>query len=118
MQVHSDRAREFRARSFRRWTIDKGLFHSRTSGSEPSANGTAECAVKFFKRRTRQLLVTAGADPKDWPLAAQHAAELHWRSMMPPDGQPRDPLPAFGQEVWYKVKNYAGSEEEVSRAST
>ena len=111
MQVHSDRAREFRARSFRRWTIDKGLFHSRTSGSEPSANGTAECAVKFFKRRTRQLLVTAGADPKDWPLAAQHAAELHWRSMMPPDGQPRDPLPAFGQEVWYKVKNYAGSEE-------
>ncbi|CAE7385237.1 GIP [Symbiodinium sp. CCMP2456] len=82
MQIHSDRAREFRARSFRRWTIDKGVFHSRTSGSEPAANGTAECAVKFFKRRARQLLITSGAEARDWPLAAQHAAELHWRGMM------------------------------------
>ncbi|CAE7317847.1 GIP [Symbiodinium sp. KB8] len=111
MQIHSDRAREFRARSFRRWTIDKGLFHSRTSGSEPAANGTAECAVKFFKRRARQLLITSSAEARDWPLAAQHAAELHWRAMMPPDGRPRDPLPAFGQEVWYKIKSYAGSKE-------
>ncbi|CAE7217810.1 GIP [Symbiodinium microadriaticum] len=111
MQIHSDRAREFRARSFRRWTIDKGLFHSRTSGSEPAANGTAECAVKFFKRRARQLLITSSAEARDWPLAAQHAAELHWRVMMPPDGRPREPLPAFGQEVWYKIKNYAGSKE-------
>ena len=109
MQVHSDRAREFRARSFRRWTIDKGLFHSRTSGSEPAANGTAECAVKFFKRRARQLLITSSAEARDWPLAAQHAAELHWRAMMPPEGRPREPLPAFGQEVWYKIKSYAGS---------
>ena len=111
MQIHSDRAREFRARSFRRWTIDKGLFHSRTSGSEPAANGTAECAVKFFKRRARQLLITSSAEARDWPLAAQHAAELHWRAMMPLDGRPREPLPAFGQEVWYKIKSYAGSKE-------
>ena len=107
VQIHTDRAREFR----RRWTVDRGVHHSRTSGSEPEANGTAECAVKFFKRRARQLLISSGAEARDWPLAANHAAELHWRDLMPRDGAAREPLPAFGQEVWYKIKGYMGSEE-------
>ena len=67
VQIHIDRAREFRSRSFRRWTIDRGVHHSRTSGSEPEANGTAECAVKFFKRRARQILISSGAEARDGP---------------------------------------------------
>ena len=57
------------------------------------------------------MLISSGAEARDWPLAANHAAELHWRAMMPKDGTLREPLPAFGQEVWYKVKTYAGSKE-------
>ena len=40
--VHSDRAKEFQTRAMKAWMADQGIHHSRSSGSEPAGNSTAE----------------------------------------------------------------------------
>ena len=107
-RLHSDRAREFGTRALRKWSAEVGLIHTKTSGSEPAGNATAEAAVKWTKRTVRALLTSSRASPGDWPLAAQHAAAKKWERRM----RPNEPeIPAFGQEVWYKTKSYAGTGE-------
>ena len=50
---------------------------------------------------------------KEWPLAAQHAAQEQWNEKLPPTGRIEDKIsPAFGQVVWFKAKAYAGKEEQ------
>ena len=74
--VHSDRAKEFQTRAMKAWMADQGIHHSRSSGSEPAGNSTAELGVRWVKARTRALLTDVHA--KEWPLAAQHAAQKQW----------------------------------------
>ena len=40
-QIHSHRAREFQARALRTWLAEHGIYHTRSSGSEPAGNSTA-----------------------------------------------------------------------------
>ena len=95
-RLHSDRAREFGTRALRKWSAEVGLIHTKTSGSEPAGNATAEAAVKWTKRTVRALLTSSRASPGDWPLAAQHAAAKKWERRM----RPNEPeIPAFGQDV-------------------
>ena len=113
LQLHTDRAREFRTRSFKSWIADTGIYHTKTSGSEPAANGSGEQAVRWTKRMTRQLLITSKAEARDWPMAARHAADVHWHRHVPPNGTKRETIPAFGQTVWFKAKSYAARQEKV-----
>ena len=109
--VHSDRAKEFQTRAMKAWMADQGIHHSRSSGSEPAGNSTAELGVRWVKARTRALLTDVHA--KEWPLAAQHAAQKQWNEKLPPTGRIEDKIsPAFGQVVWFKAKAYVGKEEQ------
>ena len=109
--VHSDRAKEFQTRAMKAWMADQGIHHSRSSGSEPAGNSTAELGVRWVKARTRALLTDVHA--KEWPLAAQHAAQKQWNEKLPPTGRNEDKIsPAFGQVVWFKAKAYVGKEEQ------
>ena len=114
--LHSDRAREFNTRALKGWLADHGLYHSRSSGSEPAGNSTAELGVRWVKSKVRALLVNHEA--REWPLAAQHAVQQQWDQRLPPSGHHPDGKvsPAFGQVVWYKAKSYAGAAEKKEEA--
>ena len=109
--VRSDRAKEFQTRAMKAWMADQGSHHSRSSGSEPAGSSTAELGVRWVKARTRALLTDVRA--KEWPLAAQHAAQKQWSEKLPPTGRIEDKIsPAFGQVVWFKAKAHVGKEEQ------
>ena len=119
---HTDRAKEFQTRAMKAWMADQGSHHSRSSGSEPAGNSTAELGVRWVKARTRALLSDVRA--KEWPLAAQHAAQKQWNEKLPPKSSGtrschlkvglriRLALHLFGQVVWFKAKAYVGKEEQ------
>ena len=108
--IHSDRAREFQTRALRTWVAEHGIYHTRSSGSEPAGNSTAELGVRWVKARTRALLFNVPAE--EWPLASQHAVHRLWEERMPSTGRLEDKVkPAFGQVVWFKTKGYVGVEE-------
>ena len=114
--IHSDRAREFQTRALRTWVAEHGIYHTRSSGSEPAGNSTAELGVRWVKARTRALLFNVPA--KEWPLAAQHAVHRLWEERMPSSGRVEDKLkPAFGQVVWFKTKGYVGVKEKKADAA-
>ena len=54
--IHSDRAREFQTRALRTWAAEHGIYHTRSSGSEPAGDSTAELGVRWVKARNRALL--------------------------------------------------------------
>ena len=62
IRVHSDRAREFTSKSFRRWASQRSLYTTYTAGDEPCGNSRAEREVGRLKARTR-VLIQATASP-------------------------------------------------------
>ena len=70
--IHSDRAREFQTGALRTWVAEHGIYRTRSSGSEPAGNSTAELGVRGVKARTGALLFNIPA--KEWPLAAQRSS--------------------------------------------
>ena len=114
--IHSDRGREFQTRALRTWVAEHSIYHTRSSGSEPAGNSTAELGVRWVKARTRALLFNVPA--KEWPLAAQHAFHRLWEERMPSTGRVEDKVkPAFGQVVWFKTKGYVGVKEKKADAA-
>ena len=96
--IHSDRAREFQTRALRTWAAEHGIYHTRSSGSEPAGDSTAELGVRWAKARNRALLTNVPA--REWPLAAQRAAYRLREERMPSTGRVEDKVsPAFGQVV-------------------
>ena len=73
-QVHSDRAREFKAKVFKDWVIEAGIRQTKTAGGDPTGNSTAELGIKWAKSRVRALIKASGAPPADWPMAIAHAS--------------------------------------------
>ena len=114
--IHSDRAREFQTRALRTWVAEHGIYHTRSSGSEPAGDSTAELSVRWVNARTRALLFNVPA--KEWPLATQHAVHrLCQERMQPSSGRVGDKLkPAFGQVVWFKGTGYVGVKERKAAA--
>ena len=55
-RLHMDRAREFQSGALEHWAAARDIDLSRTQGSDPAQNGTAERAVGFTKMRMRILL--------------------------------------------------------------
>ena len=109
--LHTDRAREFSTQIFREWVAASSLRHTRTAGSDPAGNSTAELGVRWAKGRVRALLKSAGAEAKDWPMAISHASAMVWSRLFPHSPTTRTPMAPFGQEVWFRSKGYKGAKE-------
>ena len=70
--LHSDWAREFGTLQLRTWLTQQQTAKTKTSGGEPAGNSSAELGVKWFESRTRALLRTLGAPPRNWPCGDEH----------------------------------------------
>ena len=116
--VHTDRAREFKAKAFREWVVDAKLRHTRTAGGDPAGNSSAELGIKWAKARVRALLMASGAQAKDWPMAIQHAASQLWSRAFPDSPWNNPPATAFGSEVWFRSKVYQGKKEKKHDAAS
>ena len=115
--IHTDRAREFRAKSFHEWTVDSKLRHTKTAGADPSGNSSAELGIKWAKARVRALLGAAKAPPSEWPMAMQHASADLWAKFFPDSSWTTPPATSFGNEVWFRSKAYQGKKEKKHEAA-
>ena len=115
--VHTDRAREFKAKAFKDWTVDSQLRHTKTAGADPAGNSSAELGIKWAKARVRTLLTASGAPQRDWPMAIQHAASDLWARTFPDSPWTSPPATAFGNEVWFRSKAYQGKREKKHEAA-
>ena len=115
--VHTDRAREFKAKLFKDWTVEAQLRHTKTAGGDPAGNSSAELGIKWAKSRVRALLVAAKASPRDWPMAISHASSDLWAKAFPDSPWTSPPATAFGSEVWFRSKYYQGKSEKKHEAA-
>ena len=61
-KLHMDRAQEFQTDVLEAWAAARDIEVTRTQGSDPQGNGTAERAVGYIKARMRVLLGQARGD--------------------------------------------------------
>ena len=104
VRIHSDRAHEMRSLALRAWTLDNGIWLTRTEGQSPQCNGTAERAVRFLKGRARMLLRAAGLGTEHWATAMVAAAHRQREERLRPE-DPQVPCP-YGTRVAIKKKRY------------
>ena len=104
VRIHSDRAHEMRSLALRAWTLDNGIWLTRTEGQSPQSNGTAERAVRFLKGRARMLLRASGLTTEHWATAMVAAAHRQREERLRPE-EPDIPCP-YGTRVAIKKKRY------------
>ena len=104
VRIHSDRAHEMRSLALRAWTLDNGIWLTRTEGQSPQSNGTAERAVRFLKGRARMLLRASGLGTEHWATAMEAAAHRQREERLRPE-DPDVPCP-YGTKVSIKKKRY------------
>ncbi|CAE7441104.1 RE1 [Symbiodinium sp. CCMP2592] len=116
-QIHSDRAREFRAKAFKEWAVDMGVRCTKTAGGDPAGNSTAELGIKWAKSRVRALIKSAGAHPREWPMAIAQASAALWVKAFPDSPWAARPATTFGNEAWFRSKTYQGKAEKKHDAA-
>ena len=109
--LHTDRAREFKAKAYKEWVVESKLRHTKTAGGDPAGNSTAELGVKWAKSRMRALLKGSNLEARDWPLAMSHASASLWAKVFPTSPWTSRPATTFGNEVWFRSKIYQGKAE-------
>ncbi|CAE7278448.1 GIP, partial [Symbiodinium microadriaticum] len=110
-RLHMDRAREFQSGALEHWAAARDIDLSRTQGSDPAQNGTAERAVGYLKMRMRILLAQAKelsglADEvvkTFWPMAADTAVAQQQSMAL---GRKFPSAARFGSRVFTKRKGY------------
>ena len=110
-KLHSDRARELQTDALEAWAAARDIEVTKTQGSDPAGNATAERAVGYIKSRVRVLLNQAkefGGLEDDlirswWPLAAEVAATQHQALTF---GRSSPCVARFGSKVFTKRKGY------------
>ena len=115
--IHTDRAREFKSKAFKTWTVDCKLRHTKTAGGDPAGNSSAELGIKWAKSRVRSLLTASSAPARDWPMAIQHASSALWSKAFPDSPWTSGPATFFGNEVWFRAKTYKGKKEKKHEAA-
>ena len=106
LRLHCDRARELVAAPIRRWTLDRGVITTLTSGSSYKSNGRVEAEVGATKRGVKTL-ISAGLCPSDhWPLAARHIGERRLRNQLRAVGWPASPMLRFGSKAFALRKSW------------
>ncbi|CAE7496785.1 GIP, partial [Symbiodinium necroappetens] len=111
VQVARDRARELQTDALESWAAARDIEVTRTQGSDPAGNGTAERAVGAIKARIRVLLGQAkelsGAEDDAvrtwWPFAAETAVAQHQAVAF---GRKLPAVARFGSKVFTKRKGY------------
>ena len=106
LRIHSDRARELLAKPVRRWTLDREMITTLTSGNSFKANGRCEAEVGYVKKHIRTLLAATGTDVKHWPLAAIHVGERRLRNQLAILGFPTGKLLRFGAKAFALKKSW------------
>ena len=101
-RIHSDRARELRVESIRRWALERGIFCTYTEGQSPQSNGKAEAAVKWVKSAVRRLLAASDLPKEAWAVAANYATQDRMEGML----RQSSPMLPFGTKVHVRSKVY------------
>ena len=99
-RLHTDRARELTSAPMRRWTLDRGIITTFTSGSSFKCNGRVEAEVGIIKRMIRTLVSSGSCTLTQWPLAARHLGERRLRCQLTEVGWPTGKLLRFGAKVF------------------
>ena len=102
-RLHCDRARELTLAPVRRWTLDRGIITTLTTGSTFKANGRVEAEVGAVKRAVRTLVSAKLCPLEAWPLA-RHVGERCSRSQLQGVGWPTAPLLKFGVHEGLRVE--------------
>eukprot|EP00435_Cladocopium_sp_Y103_P017368 s2125_g4.t1 len=106
LRIHCDRARELVSAPVRRWTLDRGIITTLTTGSSFKSNGRVEAEVGATKRAVRTL-ISAKLCPLDhWPLAARHIGERRLRCQLQRLGWPTAPMLSFGTKAFALRKSW------------
>ena len=75
-RLHSDKGSELLPKKLDEYCLDKGIRRTTTQGYDPSANGAAEQAVGFIKRKSRQLLAGTRLSSTWWGVVAKDSSSL------------------------------------------
>ena len=75
--MHSDKAKEFLAKSVRGLLKAHGIRQTTNSGYDPAANGIAERWVGIVKVRATALLAEHRLPPDYWAYACRWVAYIH-----------------------------------------
>ncbi|CAE7279098.1 GIP [Symbiodinium microadriaticum] len=110
-RLHMDRAREFQSGALEHWAAARDVELSRTQGSDPAQNGTAERAVGYVKMRMRILLAQAkelsglsdDVIKTFWPMAADTAVAQQQSMAL---GRKFPSAARFGSRIYTKRKGY------------
>ena len=105
-RLHCDRARELTSAPVRRWTLDRGIITTLTTGSTFKANGRVEAEVGAVKRAVRTLVSAKLCPLEAWPLALRHVGERRLRSQLQGVGWPTAPLLKFGVKAYALKKSW------------
>ena len=112
LRLHSDRARELIAAPVRRWTLDRGIVATMTSGDSYKSNGRAENEVNLTKKAIRAVLEPGEFSVQDWPLIARHIGERRLRHQLNQLGWPTGPLLRFGTKAFAVRKSWKNRYED------
>ena len=112
LRLHSDRARELIAAPIRRWTLDRGIIATMTSGDSFKSNGRAENEVNVTKKAIRAVLEPGEFSLEDWPLIARHIGERRLRHQLNQLGWPTGPLLRFGTKAFAVRKSWKNRYED------
>ena len=106
LRVHTDRACEFAGSGFRKWCLDRSLWHTMSPGDEPTQNARVERTIGILKNQVRTMIKASGAPITWWPLALRQASERMLRSQLWEMGIATPQLPAFGARAVARSKTW------------
>ena len=106
LRIHTDRAQEFAGAAFRKWCVDRSLWHTMSPGDEPTQNSRVERSIGLLKARVRTLLKASQAPLHWWPLALRHASESMLKDQLWQMGIFTPRLPAFGSRAIARSKTW------------
>ena len=106
LRVHTDRAQEFAGAAFRKWCLDRSLWHTMSPGDEPTQNARVERTIGLLKNKVRTCIKASKAPISWWPLALRHSAETMLRDQLWTMGIFTPRLPVFGAVGIAKTKTW------------
>ena len=106
LRLHADRAREFVAAPLRRWTLDRQIIQTFTSGSTYKENGRVEAEVGVIKRAIKTTLVATKTEEKYWPLVARHVGRRRLLQQLQRVGWEAPKMLPFGTPVFALRKSW------------
>ena len=99
-RLHCDRARELISAPVRRWTLDRGIITTLTSGDSYKSNGRVEGELGVVKKHVRTIIAASDLGLESWPLAAIHIGERRLRGQLRSCGIPVGPLSEWSSDSW------------------